>query len=106
MPRFKYSVYWTENARSNIESIIDSLASESIDNATSVLYEIKQKTHSLHTIPERGRVVLELKYYNIDNYRELIKNPWRIIKLKKTKSISYLYWMVGEILKISCLKDY
>jgi len=30
-------------------------------------------------MPNRGRVVPELKFYNIITYRELIVAPWRII---------------------------
>ncbi len=37
--------------------------------------------------PERGRVVPELKYNNIENYREVIHYPWRIIHRIDNKNV-------------------
>lgn len=74
-----YSLFWAEIARKDLESIIDYIAIDSIDNALEILKNIRIKTESLINLPYRGRIVPELKYHNIENYRELILSPWRII---------------------------
>lgn len=89
MQQPEYSVYWTEAAQHDLESIINYIAVDSIDNALSVLYKIKEKADSLYTLPDRGRIVPELKFHNIDNYRELIHYPWRII-YRIEKNIVYV----------------
>lgn len=84
MPR--YTVFWTETAHNDLESIIDYISTDSIDNALNILYKIKEKAETLYSFPDRGRIVPELKFHNIENYRELILNPWRIIyKIDKDK---------------------
>lgn len=72
MPRSVYSVYWTETAHNDLEGIIDYISNESADNALNVLYKIKEKAETLSSFPDRGRIVPELKFHNIENYRELI----------------------------------
>jgi len=44
-----------------------------------ILQNIKQKVSALYTMPDRGRIVPELKAQGIHTYRELIIAPWRII---------------------------
>jgi len=79
MPRSIYSVFWTETAHNDLENIIDYISNDSIDNALDILFRIKEKAETLFSYPGRGRIVPELKYHNIENYRELIFNFWRII---------------------------
>jgi toxin ParE1/3/4 len=79
MSRSVYSVYWADIAHKDLEGIVDYIALESVDNALNILYRIKEKAESLITFPERGRIVPELQFHNIENYRELIQTPWRII---------------------------
>jgi toxin ParE1/3/4 len=79
MLKAKYSVYWTEIAYNDLEGIVDYISNESIDKALDVLWSIRDKAENLNIFPERGRIVPELKFYNIENYRELVISPWRII---------------------------
>jgi toxin ParE1/3/4 len=79
MPRLAYTVFWTEIAYNDLEVIIDYISNDSIDNALNVLYKIEEKAETLNSFPDRGRIVPELKFHNIESYRELIFNPWRII---------------------------
>ncbi len=79
MPRSIYTVFWTETAHNDLEGIIDYISLDSVDNALNILYKIKEKAETLYSFPDRGRIVPELKFHNIENYRELILNPWRII---------------------------
>jgi len=79
-------VFWTETSYRDLDNIIDYISIDSIDNALTILYKIKEKAETLCSFPDRGRIVPELKFHNIENYRELILNPWRIIyKIEKDK---------------------
>ena len=40
---------------------------------------LKKEAEELNNFPYRGRIVPELKYHNIESYRELIISSWRII---------------------------
>lgn len=75
----KYNVEWATVAESDLKQIIDYIAAESPRNALHLFKKIRQKASSLHTFPERGRIVPELQGQGIHIYRELIISPWRII---------------------------
>lgn len=79
MSKSVYTVYWADIAYKDLDAIIDYISIQSIDIALNVLYKIKEKAESLIKFPERGRIVPELKFHNIENYREIILSPWRII---------------------------
>jgi plasmid stabilization system protein ParE len=74
-----YEIIWADFAENDLREIIEYIATESPDNALKILKKIKQKTSSLYTLPERGRIVPELQDQGILLYRELIIPPWRII---------------------------
>ena len=74
-----YEIIWAGVAENDLREIIEYIATESPDNALKILKKIKQKTSSLYTLPERGRIVPELQDQGILLYRELIISPWRII---------------------------
>ncbi|MDI6753417.1 MAG: type II toxin-antitoxin system RelE/ParE family toxin [Thermodesulfobacteriota bacterium] len=75
----RYEVIWAGIAENDLREIIEYIATDSPTNALKILKKIKQKTSSLYTLPERGRIVPELKDQAILIYRELIVPPWRII---------------------------
>ena len=86
MPRSIYTVFWTETAYNDLDGIIEYISLDSVNNTSDILYKIKEKAETLYTLPDRGRIVPELKFHNIENYRELILNPWRInYKIDKDK---------------------
>lgn len=74
-----FKVSWAAVARNDLKQIIEYIAIDSPGNASRLLRKIKHKTSDLYTIPERGRVIPELKEQGIQTYRELIIAPWRII---------------------------
>ncbi|MFZ1983745.1 MAG: type II toxin-antitoxin system RelE/ParE family toxin [Desulfatitalea sp.] len=74
-----YHVVWAAVAQSDLKQIIDYIAIDSPGNALQILRKIKQKASNLSTLPDRGRLVPELKDQGIHTYRELIIAPWRII---------------------------
>jgi plasmid stabilization system protein ParE len=75
----RYKVIWSEIAEYDLERIIEYIAIDSPSNALKVLNKIKKKSSALYRLPERGRIVPELKEYNILQYREIIIDPWRVI---------------------------
>ncbi|MBT4290705.1 type II toxin-antitoxin system RelE/ParE family toxin [Candidatus Falkowbacteria bacterium] len=75
----RYKVIWSKTAKLDLETIIEYIAEDSITNALNILSKIKTKTSVLVNYPMRGRIVPELKEYNILQYREIIYKPWRII---------------------------
>ena len=75
----KYDIIWAGVAENDLKEIIEYIATDNPTNALITLKKIKQKASSLYTLPERGRIVPELKDQGILLYRELIVPPWRII---------------------------
>jgi toxin ParE1/3/4 len=74
-----YNIEWAEVAENDLKEIIEYIAEDSPANALKILKKIKQKASSLYTLPERGRIVPELRDQGILIYRELIISPWRMI---------------------------
>ncbi|SDU40637.1 type II toxin-antitoxin system RelE/ParE family toxin [Desulfobacula phenolica] len=74
-----YDIEWAHIAENDLKEIIDHIAIDSPANALKVLEKIKDRTSSLYTMPERCRIVPELKEQGITQYRELIASPWRIM---------------------------
>ncbi|MBT3176253.1 MAG: type II toxin-antitoxin system RelE/ParE family toxin [Desulfobacula sp.] len=75
----KYKVIWASVAEKDLKNIIEYIAEESPQNALKILTKIRQNASGLYTLPERGRIVSELKDQGILLYRELIIAPWRLI---------------------------
>jgi plasmid stabilization system protein ParE len=75
----KHPVFWATAAENDLKDIIEFISVDSPDNARKILKKIKEKASSLHTLPERGRLVPELQDQGISQYRELVVPPWRLI---------------------------
>lgn len=75
----KYNVIWADIAEDDLKNIVAYIAEDSLSNAQKAFDEITEKASSLYILPERGRLVPELKEQGILQYRELIHSPWRII---------------------------
>ena len=75
----KYQVEWAAIAQHDLKQVIDYVAIDSPGNASQILQKIKQKVSALYTMPDRGRIVPELKDQGIHTYREFIIAPWRVI---------------------------
>lgn len=72
-------VRWTETARRDLDSIVDYIAEDSIENALAVLDRLRERVDLLTVAAERGRTVPELKDLDVHQYREVIERPWRIV---------------------------
>lgn len=86
----KYDVIWSYVAEDDLRNIIEYIAEDNPDNASKVFKKIKQKVSSLYILPERGRIVQELRDQGILQYRELMISPWRVIYRISGKSVSVL----------------
>ena len=75
----KYKIIWSDIAEKDLVNIIEYIAVDNKNNALKIFNKIKEKTSNLYHHPERGRIVPELKAFGIQQYRELIIPPWRII---------------------------
>jgi plasmid stabilization system protein ParE len=75
----KYKVIWADIAENDLKNIIEYIADENLLNVQKIFKKIKEKASSLYLLPNRGRLVPELKDQGILQYRELIHSPWRII---------------------------
>ena len=75
----KYTVLWADVAESDLRDIISYISMDSPRNALKALEKIKQKASDLYVLPERGRMVPELKDQGILQYREIVIPPWRLI---------------------------
>ena len=74
-----YQVFWTQTARQDLQKILEYIGAYSKIHARKVYLNLKQKAANLQKMPLRERIVLELRYFSILTYRELISQPWRII---------------------------
>ena len=74
-----YTIYWTTPAQEDLESIVDYIAVENDTAAFDMYSKIKNICNKLSQYPNTGRIVPELKIQNIETYRELILNPWRVM---------------------------
>jgi len=66
-------------AENDLIEIIEYISIDSPADALKILQKIKKMASSLHSLPERGRVVPELQDQAILIYREIVIPPWRII---------------------------
>ena len=83
----KYDAVWSNIAENDLKNIVEYIADDSPPNALKIFKRIKQKASRLHTFPERGRIVPELRDQGILQYRELVISPWRILYRISEKSV-------------------
>jgi len=74
-----YEVVWTQIAEEDLTAIIKYIQSDNPVAAKDSLQRIRAKASNLDSLPERGRIVPELRQQGILQYRELIVPPWRMI---------------------------
>ncbi len=83
----KYKLRWTEIAQNDLTGIIEYIAEDNKTNAKNILQKIRKKADDLKTFPYRGKIPQELKYHNIEQYREIIYDPWRIFYIIEYDSV-------------------
>ena len=91
----KYAVQWTAAAARDLELTVEHIAEQSPEQALIILQKIRVRASTLVTMPERGRIVPELKLHGISLYRELIITPWRLL-YRITDRIVYVYTVIDS----------
>jgi toxin ParE1/3/4 len=89
-------VLWTRTARRDLGAIVEYIATDSIENALSVLDRLQERAGSLTTAAERGRLVPELRSIDVHQYRELVERPWRIVYRIEPDSVMVLAVLDGR----------
>ena len=74
-----YVVEWAETARDDWHEILDYIILRDPLNALKLNDEIQVKANALTHLPQRGRIVPELKFHGVMIYRELLSGPWRLM---------------------------
>lgn len=74
-----YKVLWSDAGRRDLEEIVAFVAAENPKAALEILERLEHRCATLVRLPDRGRIVPELKAVDIFAYRELIEGSWRII---------------------------
>ncbi len=74
-----FQVLWTDAARLDLGRIVELISEENPANALTVLARMERRCQTLAALPERGRIVPELRAVDILTYRELLEGPWRIV---------------------------
>ncbi len=76
----KYKVFIVNEAENDLAEIYNFISiHDSHFNAEKILNKIEETCLKLEVLPERGRIVPELKKINITIYLEIIHKPFRII---------------------------
>ena len=91
-------VVWTENAIRHLQNLHDYIAANSPIYAKRMVDRITRRTEQIADHPFSGRKVPE---YDVENVRELIEPPYRIIYRVNAKKIEILGVVHGaRLLKI------
>jgi len=91
-----YHVFWTLTAQQDLKIIVGYIAVDNEIQARKIYLDIKQKASCLRQMPLQGRIVPELRYYNILTYRELNNSPWRVIYKIEEKKVWVLAVLDGR----------
>ncbi len=73
----RYTVRWTPEAEGDAATIVEFFHDPI--NAEKVIVQFGEKADSLQTLPERGRVVPELRKIGVLAYLEVFHKPWRMV---------------------------
>ena len=72
-------ITWAIAARRDLEAIVAYLADRDPQAALAILDRLETRAASLATLADRGRLVPELRRLHIQQYRELVVPPYRLI---------------------------
>ncbi len=65
-------------------------------NAEKVIVQFGAKADSLQTLPERGRVVPELRAIGVLSYLEVFHKPWRMVYKIQSREVWIMAVMDGR----------
>ena len=73
----RYVIRWTPEAEADAATIVE-FFNDPI-NAEKLIVQFGEKADCLQTLPERGRVVPELRKIGVLAYLEVFHKPWRMV---------------------------
>ncbi len=80
-------VHWTDTAQGHLNSIHEYIARDSAEYALRTVDRLTRRSQLIVTFPFAGRVVPE---YQIDQLREVIEGPYRIIYYIKPHQVDVI----------------
>ena len=72
----RHRVVWTDTAKNDLEAIVTHIAADDVGVALDVLARIQSRCGRLSELPQRGRIVPELKPLDVLTYREVAGERW------------------------------
>ncbi len=100
----RFRIVWAPIAVSDLDEILDYISAQSSVTAAIRVYErVMDRANSLETLPQRGRIVPELRELGVTEYREVITPPYRIFYRISRRTVRILGILdarrdLGEIL--------
>ena len=91
----KYTVLWTRPAHVDAMRIMEYLYERGLHlQASNFLQALKTRTNGLREMPERGRIVPELRDEGITKYRELVDlQPYRVVYEVRDHTV-YIHFII------------
>ena len=83
----KLEIFWTHWAKFDVQEILDYISEENPHYALKFLEKIDTTVNGLHIFPNKGRKVPEVETTHLENYREIIINPWRLFYKREENRI-------------------
>jgi addiction module RelE/StbE family toxin len=87
-------VHWTDTAEGHLDAIYDYIAQDSPEYAMRMIDRLTRRSQQISKFPFSGRRVPE---YDIDQIREVIEGPYRIIYHIKPDQIDVLAVIHGSM---------
>jgi plasmid stabilization system protein ParE len=87
-------VHWTDTAEGHLDAIYDYIAQDSPEYATRVVDRLTRRSQQIAKFPFSDRRVAE---YDVDQIREIIEEPYRIIYYLKPDQIDILAVLQGAM---------
>jgi len=95
-------VQWTDTARAHLDAIHAYIAQDSAEYATRTIDRLTRRSQQIADFPLSGRRVPE---YDMDQVREVIEDPYRIIFHIKPEQIDILAIIHGSMNILSSGKE-
>lgn len=73
------TVLWTKTAERDLRVILEYISFNNDEKAREVYQLLQTQAASLGEFSNRGRIVPELDFFGVRQYRELVIPPWRVV---------------------------
>jgi toxin ParE1/3/4 len=87
----RYRIVWTERALRDLEGVLDSFEAErGLETAADLYGSLDSAIATRLSMPNRCRVVAELREHGIRAYREVLREPYRIVFRVRARDVVLL----------------